>query len=254
MKKLIIFSAALAALVSCNKSIIEMPVASDAKGYIVLDVATSDVMVETKALAANESLDGYNITLINKTTSATIWTKEYGEAVADASLWKVDPGTYTIKVENKSAAEVYPDNSSAGEIRIYGETDVPVTAGKSSVCTVSCSPVNGKISFNGTDNFLSIFTDPTVTVTDNTRTASLGTVSKTFGNAAFYNPCTVTWTLKAKVESVEKSYTGDVTITAAHWSKVTFDVSSTNGVINVTISVNDTMTESSVDAPVDPLK
>ncbi|MGM9786064.1 MAG: DUF4493 domain-containing protein [Candidatus Cryptobacteroides sp.] len=253
MKKLIIFSAALAALVSCNKSIIEMPVASDEKGYIVLDVATSDVMVETKALAANASLDGYNITLINKTTSAK-WTKEYGEAVADASLWKVDPGTYTIKVENKSENEVYPDNSSAGNIRIYGETDVPVTAGRSSTCTVSCSPVNGKISFYGTDNFLSIFTDPTVTVTDNTRTASLGTVSNTSENAAFFNPCTVTWTLTAEVESVEKTYTGDVTITAAHWSKVTFDVSSTNGVINVTISVNDTMTESDVDAPVDPLK
>lgn len=253
MKKLIIFSAALAALVSCNKSIIEMPVASDEKGYIVLDVATSDVMVETKALTANASLAGYNITLINNATSAT-WTKEYGEAVADASLWKVDPGTYTIKVENKSEADVYPDNSSAGEIRIYGENNVTVTAGESSACTVSCSPVNGKISFKGTDNFLSKFTDPTVTVTDNTRTASLGTVSNTFGNAAFFNPCTVTWTLTAKVESVEKTYTGDVTITAAHWSKVTFDVSSTNGVINVTISVNDTMTGLDVDAPVDPLE
>lgn len=253
MKKLIIFSAALAALVSCNKSIIEMPVASDEKGYIVLDVATSDVMVETKALTANASLDEYNITLINNETSAT-WTKEYGEAVADASLWKVDPGTYTIKVENKSEKEVYPNNSSAGDIRIYGETNVEVTAGKSSGCTVNCKPVNGKISFDGTANFLRIFTDPTVTVTDNTRTASLGTVSNTFGDAAFFNPCTVTWTLRAKVESVEKTYTGDVTITAAHWSKVTFDVSSTNGVINVTISVNDTMTESDVDAPVDPLK
>lgn len=253
MKKLIIFSAALAALVSCNKSIIEMPVASDEKGYIVLDVATSDVMVETKALAANTDLKGYNITLINKTTPAKSWTKEYAEA-QNAELWKVAPGDYTIKVENKSEAEVYPDNSSAGDIRIYGENDVTVTAGKSSGCTVNCKPVNGKISFDGTANFLSIFTDPTVTVTDNTRTASLGTVSNTFGDAAFFNPCTVTWTLTAKVESVEKTYTGDVTITAAHWSKVTFDVSSTNGVINVTISVNDTMTDSSVDAPVDPLK
>lgn len=242
MKKLIIFSAALVALVSCNKSIIEMPVASDEKGYIVLDVATSDVMVETKALAANASLDGYNITLINKTTSAT-WTKEYGEAVADASLWKVDQGTYTIKVENKSEKEVYPNNTSAGEIRIAGQKDVTVNAGQTSICRIACSPVNAKISFNATSEFLSMFQGATVSVTGSERTAELGSVTTSFGTPAFFNPMQVSWTLNATVFSVANEYSGFVTLEAAKWSKVTFKTNSTNGIISLEISVNGEITD-----------
>ena len=101
MKKIIVFAAALAALVSCNKSVIVSSVEAEEPGFISLGISTSDVMVETKALAANTSLAGYNITLINKSTSTTVWTKEYEAAQADADAWKVAPGTYTIKVEKK---------------------------------------------------------------------------------------------------------------------------------------------------------
>ena len=164
MKKIIIFAAALAALVSCNKSVIVSSVEADEPGFISLGISTSDVMVETKGLAANADLTGYNITLINNTTSQT-WTKEYKDAVADADLWKVAPGNYTIKVENKSESEVYPNTSSAGEIRIAGQTDVTFNAGQTSICSIACSPVNAKISFNATSEFLSMFQGATVSVT-----------------------------------------------------------------------------------------
>ena len=251
MKKLIIFSAALAALVSCNKSVIVSSVEADEPGFISLGISTSDVMVETKALAANTSLAGYNITLINQKTSET-WTKEYEAAVADAELWKVAPGTYTIKVENKSEEEVY--RTSAGEIRIAGQTDVDVTAGKTSTCTVECQPVNAKVSFCATSDFLSIFSAPSVSVSDGTRNVSLGTVGEDFGKEAFYNPGKITWNLTATVDGKSKNYSGELTLVAKQWSQVTFNTSSTDGVINITIKVNGTMTEVNESATVDPLK
>ena len=251
MKKIIIFAAALAALVSCNKSVIVSSVEADEPGFISLGISTSDVMVETKALAANTSLAGYNITIIDKSNSTTYWEGEYEQA-KDESVWKVAPGTYTIKVENKSVSEVYPDNTSAGEIRIAGEKDVTVTAGKTSTCTVECQPVNAKVSFCATSDFLKIFKDPSVSVTGGTRTVDLGTVGETLGSAAFYNPGEITWNLSATVDGQSKSYRGTLTLVAKQWSKVTFNTSSTNGVISITITVDGTMTEVPVQTPVDP--
>ena len=249
MKKIIVFAAALAALVSCNKSVIVSSVEAEEPGFISLGISTSDVMVETKALAANTSLAGYNITLTNKKTSET-WTEEYETAVANADLWKVAPGTYTIKVENKTEEEVY--RTSAGEVRIAGQKDVTVTAGKTSECTVSCQPVNAKVSFCATSDFLSIFSAPSVSVTNGTRTVDLGTVGGDFGKAAFYNPGKITWNLTATVDGKSKNYSGELTLVAKQWSKVTFNTSSTNGVISITITVDGTMTEVPVQTPVDP--
>ena len=252
MKKIIIFAAALAALVSCNKSVIVSSVEADEPGFISLGISTSDVMVETKGLAANADLTGYNITLINKTTSEELWTKKYADALSE-SVWKVAPGTYTIKVENKSESEVYPNTSSAGEIRIAGQTDVTVNAGQTSICSIACSPVNAKISFNATSEFLSMFQGATVSVTGSKRTAELGSVTTSFGTEAFFNPMEVRWTLKASVFSVAQEYSGVVTLEAAKWSKVTFKTNSTNGIISLEISVNGEITDIiPLDVTIDP--
>ena len=243
MKKIIIFAAALAALVSCNKSVIVSSVEADELGFISLGISTSDVMVETKGLTTNADLTNYNITLIdNDTPSEPLWTKEYADAQAE-SVWKVAPGTYTIKVENKTEKEVYPDNTSAGDVRIVGQTEVTVEAGRTSTCTVNCQPVNAKVSFCATNEFLGIFTNPSVSVTDGTRTVSLGTVGATLGSAAFYNPGEITWNLTATVDGKSKNYSGKLTLVAKQWSKVTFNTSSTNGVISIKITVNGEMTE-----------
>lgn len=253
MKKIIIFAAALAALVSCNKSVIVSSVEAEEPGFISLGISTSDVMVETKGLATNADLTGYNITLINKSTSKTVWTKEYEAAVADADLWKVAPGNYTIKVENKSESEVYPNNTSAGEIRIAGQKDVKVDAGQTSICSIACSPVNAKISFNATSEFLSMFQGATVSVTGSERTAELGSVTNSFGKPAFFNPMQVSWTLNATVFSVVNEYSGFVTLEAAKWSKVTFKTNSTNGIISLEISVNGEITDIiPLDVTIDP--
>ena len=249
MKKIIIFAAALAALVSCNKSVIVSSVEAEEPGFISLGISTSDVMVETKGLTTNADLTDYIITIIDKSNSTTYWEGDYEQA-KDESVWKVAPGNYTIKVENKSEEEVY--RTSAGEIRIAGQKDVDVTAGKTSTCTVECQPVNAKVSFCATSDFLKIFKDPSVSVTGGTRTVDLGTVGETLGSAAFYNPGEITWNLSATVDGQSKSFRGTLTLVAKQWSKVTFNTSSTNGVISITITVDGTMTEVPVQTPVDP--
>lgn len=250
MKKIIIFAAALAALVSCNKSIIVSSVEAEEPGFISLGISTSDVMVETKGLATNANLDGYNITLINNDTpSKPLWTKEYADAQAE-SVWKVAPGTYTIKVENKTEEEVY--RTSAGEVRIAGEAEVTVKAGQTSNCTVNCQPVNAKVSFCASSDFLNIFKSPTVSVTDGTRTVSLGTVTTSQGTPAYFEPVEITWKLSATVDGQSKNYSGKLTLVAKQWSKVTFGTSSTNGVIGITIKVNGEMTSENETVEVDP--
>lgn len=252
MKKITIFAAALAALVSCNKSVIVSSVEAEEPGFISLGISTSDVMVETKGLATNANLDGYNITLINNDTpSKPLWTKEYADAQAE-SVWKVAPGTYTIKVENKTEKEVYPNNTSAGEIRIAGQTDVTVTTGHTSTCTVECQPVNAKVSFCAPSEFSSIFKNPTVSVTGGTRNVSLGAVGASQGTPAFFEPGEITWNLSATVDGQSKSYSGKITLVAKQWSKVTFGTSSTNGVIGITINVNGEMTSENETVEVDP--
>ena len=253
MKKITIFAAALAALVSCNKSVIVSSVEAEEPGFISLGISTSDVMVETKGLATNANLDGYNITLINNDTpSKPLWTKEYADAQAE-SVWKVAPGTYTIKVENKTEKEVYPNNTSAGKIRIAGQTDVTVTTGHTSTCTVECQPVNAKVSFcASSDDFLNIFKSPTVSVTDGTRTVSLGPVTTELGSGAFFEEGEITWNLSATVDGQSKSYSGTLDLVAKQWSKVTFSTSSTNGVIGISITVNGDMTSENETATVDP--
>lgn len=249
MKKIIIFAAALAALVSCNKSVIVSSVEADEPGFISLGISTSDVMVETKGLAANASLDGYNITLINKTTSEELWTKKYADALSE-SVWKVAPGTYTIKVENKSVSEVY--QTSEGEIRIAGQTDVTVNAGQTSTCTVECLPVNSKVSFCASNDFLNIFKNPTVSVTYGTRKVSLGAVGTSQGTPAYFEPVEITWNLSATVDGTDKKFSGKLTLVAKQWSKVTFNTTSTNGVISISITVDGKMTEVNESASVNP--
>lgn len=252
MKKIIIFAAALAALVSCNKSVIVSSVEAEEPGFISLGISTSDVMVETKGLATNANLTNYNITLIdNDTPSKPLWTKEYADAQAE-SVWKVAPGTYTIKVENKTEEEVY--RTSAGEVRIAGEAEVTVKAGQTSTCTVNCQPVNAKVSFCATSQFFEVFSAASVSVTDGTRSVDLGSVGTDFGAEAFYNPGEITWNLSAKIGETTKPYSGVVKLSAKKWSKVTFGTSSTNGVINITINVNGTMEGVDVPTTVDPLQ
>lgn len=250
MKKTIIIAAALVAMTACNKNIINGQLAAEAGyGYISLGVTTDTEMVVTKA--DTPDLTGYNVTL--KKGEEVVWgPEEYGSIEADA--WKVEAGIYTVYAENLTVAETYAVEP--GVVRVTGQTDVTVTAGVSTPCTVACKPANSKVSFMYSPEFDVVFDEPAVSVKESeTRTVAM-TVGDSHleSNAAYFEPGTLTWTLTAKLGADTKTYSKEFTTLKAKWTQVTFTTGSTDGQIQVTITVDGEITQvETITATIDPI-
>ena len=254
MKKTIIIAAALVAMTACNKTLIETPMAE--YGTISLGVSTDTEMVVTKGVTTTADLEGYNVTLKKDGNVVDGWPKEF-ENIKDSD-WKVPAGSYSIYIENYTIDEAYDeDEREMGVVRVSGETSVTVTAGISTSCTVNCTPQNSKVSFMYTPEFDTVFDEPSVTVKEsNARTLDM-TVGESHidGNAAYFEVGTLTWTLTAKLGSQTKTYTKDFTTIKAKWTQVTFTTGSTDGQINVTITVDGAITEThTITATIDPIE
>ena len=263
MKKTIIMAAVLVAMVGCNKTLIESPVADSDYGYINLGVTAETEMVLTKGITTEAELTGYKINLTKDGDPVAGWPKDYSNSID----WKVPAGSYTVMVYDKARvgnaselSDVYASNDNKGDKYIYGSADVTVVAGETEECTVNCTVQNSKISFAYDSKFDAIFTKGDFKVVDNNngREASpvIGSAHQE-ANAVYFEPVTLTWTLKAtpKLGGVEKTYTGEVVLEKAKWSQVTFSSGNTDGQINVTITVNDGMTTVAVpEIDIDPSK
>ena len=91
MKKTIIMAAVLVAMVGCNKSIIESPVADSDYGYINLGVTAETEMVLTKGIITEADLAGYKVNLLKDGMQLDGWPKAYS-SITDAN-WKVPAGS-----------------------------------------------------------------------------------------------------------------------------------------------------------------
>jgi len=260
MKKTIIMAAVLVAMVGCNKSIIESPVADSDYGYINLGVTAETEMVLTKGITTEANLTGYKINLLKDGNQVAGWPKAYSSITDDN--WKVPAGSYTVMVYDKArvgnASElsaVYALNDNKGDKYIYGSAGVTVVAGETEECTVNCTVQNSKISFAYDSKFDAIFTKGDFKVVDNNNGREASPVigsAPLEANAVYFEPVTLTWTLKAtpKLGGVEKTYTGEVVLEKAKWSQVTFSSGNTDGQIDVHITVDGNMTV----VPVDPIE
>ncbi len=257
MKKTLIAAAALVAMVACNKNLIESPVtAGSGFGFINVGVSTDSEMVATKAefTPTEEELGNFTYTLQGDNKS---WPATKGSELG-ADAWKVPAGEYTVTVVNLTVEEAYTEN--LGQMRVEGSNTVTVGAGLATDCPIVCKPVNSKVSFLYTPEFDTVFDEFTVDLSNGTRTATNVTIhpvaESATATAAFFEPATLTWTLKAKnAAGVEKTYTGSLEAKAGSWSSVTFKPSKTDGSINVTITVNDEYTlEDTVEETIDPAK
>ncbi len=262
MKKTLIAAAALVAMVACNKNIIEISNQETGFGYINLGVSADTEMVVTKGVEATDATDltGYNISV----TGTQIEAREgqYENVKDNSEFWTVPAGTYTVAVENYTTEEAYVLNKGKGAVRVSGTSEVEVKAGLQSPCAIECKPINSKISFEYTEAFKEVF--PTATV-------KAGTTERTFDfemlladsegtpDVAYYEPTeTIVWTLTAtNSNDVVKTYTNaekPQALKEGKWTVVTFTVGSTDGSINVTITVNGEITETDeVSAEIDPL-
>jgi len=250
MKKTLFIAAAIVLAASCNKNIIGFTPVED-YGYIDLGVTAETEMVVTRGVVSEADLSGYNITLMKDDQVVEGWPKEFDD-ISDAD-WKVPAGAYKIKVENLTVEETYATDK--GVVRVSGETSVTVTAGVSTSCTVNCTPQNSKVSFMYSPEFDVVFDEPAVTVKESADRSVAMTVGESHleANAAYFEVGTLTWTLTAKLNGQTKTYSKDFSTVKAKWSQITFTTGSTDGQINVTITVDGEITATeTITAVVDP--
>lgn len=263
MKKAFFLAAALVAMVGCNKTIIESPVANEADyGYINFDVTADTEMVVTKGLTyEGTDLDDYKITLysVKGGEETTYWeTTTLSVAKTNDDLWKVPAGSYRIYVENMESANLYKavgeETDIVGNPHLTGEADVIVYAGlPTENIAVNCTAKNSKISFIYNDSFNTVFDASSVSLSvSSSRTVSMvpthvpstSTVENEKNNFEYaYFPADeeLTWTMSVKTNAagaVPKEYTSTTGTKAGKWTIVTFSAGSTDGTINVTITTD----------------
>lgn len=253
MKKAFFLAAALVAMVGCNKTIIESPVAD--YGYISLGVSADTEMVATKGIETEAVLDGYTITLINTDKNSPVWSKVVGTDEFVDTDWKVPAGNYKVTVTNFTE-DFY---SGKGAVRVYGEGTVGVIAGETKTCTVDCVPVNSMVSFSAEKSFNDVFTSASVTVVEGDRQVPMNVATHTAAEAAYFEPGTLTWVLTATPKlGSESTYRKTFTTTKGKWTQITFSSNNDDGQIGVvTITVDDTIDDNDKDPKVeivDPFK
>ena len=260
MKKTILIAAALVAMVSCNKTLIETPVSESDYGYINLGISADTEMIETKAAVTGEALKDYRVVLKKVDGAETVvdsWSNFDGNVdgyltystVTNSTyadkLWKVPAGEYKIYVENKVETNCY---SGAGEAYISGVGDVTVVAGISNSCTVSCTPKNSKVTAVYGNEFAKSFKVASLNFSikeSDTRTVPLVVENgdhDAVAAAFFKASTTLTWTLIAELanDDTDKTYTSSFTTEAGKWTKITFNSgNTTDGKISFTITVDD---------------
>ncbi|MBE6216037.1 MAG: DUF4493 domain-containing protein [Bacteroidales bacterium] len=256
MKKTILFAAALVAMTACNKSVLTTSEAG--YGWINLGVTADTEMVVTKAGEVTE-YDSYyvKLTKVVDDSETNVWGDDitvfdndwakYSDVKGDADLWKVPAGNYKVYVKSHLDAAAYEGK---GEVRVAGSVSETVVAGVSKDVTVTCEPVNSKVSFAYTPDFDTVFDSPSVSVVDGERTVEMVGLQlsetikdHTTADVAYFAPKTLTWKLTATVNDSEKNYSKTFTTDKAKWSQITFTTGSTDGQMSLIISVNGEITE-----------
>ena len=260
MKKIFLFAAAAAALVSCNKNVFQGTGSEELYGSISLGVNAESEMLVTKASPmSGDQLANYNITLtkIAEGVNEVVWDHlEYSE-ITEKTNWKVPAGTYSLEVENYTTDEAAAANDGKGAVRVLGTKNFTVEAGKTTDVAVECTPQNSRLSFAADEAFNSVFSSANVTATYDTRRVDLGTPAETHAasTSAYFEPVTVNWTLTATpaLGGTAKTFNRTVTLQTAKWSQVNFTTTNTDGAINIMVSVNGEITEVvTVNETIDP--
>ena len=250
MKKTIIIAAAIAAMTSCNKSLIEMTPTQEF-GTISLGVTADTEMVVTKAveLDANAAKD-YIVTLSG---SQKNWEKAYS-AISDEDK-KMPAGAYTMTAKNISDEAAVTGN---GAMQLVSEpVAVAVEAGKNTPVELICAVANSKVTVDFEEAFTDVFTLETepVVLDPSGRNIAMTPGDHASAEAAWFNDGTsVNWTLTATVKSTStvKTYSGSFTAEKAKWNQLTFKAGA-NGTISLVIKVDDQITEVPVEETIDPL-
>ena len=273
MKKTFFAAAALVAMVSCNKTLIETP--ESEFGYLNFGIsADTEMSVTTKATVEQSILNSYYVTLMkvgeNNSQDTNVWSSAKQLTSISENDKKVPAGSYYIVVENKTATACHPDNN-LGEKHIYGKGEaVSLTAGGTAELSAAASVINSKVTVDYTELFSDTFEDATVAVSltgdTNGRSYTFNSSNKGHDddNAAYFPADTkasdseqyfasLSMKITATVGGQSKEYSITTSVNRKTWAKVTLD-SGVDGTITISISADDAMTEGAVETiTIDPV-
>lgn len=272
MKKTLIAALAFVAMVGCNKTLIESPIAESEYGYINLGITADTEMVVTKT-TTEKAIDGtYRVCLQMKNLSGTFenyWTKANVDEIQSndgylsysdvtSEYLTVPAGTYKIIAENIAADNIYGSSSANGQKYIKGESDdITVTAGQSVNASFKCTIQNSKVTVHKGTDFDTYFSDAVINLSCDDHnfymdwySAVIDTKSGETKYNEVYFPASqnITWELNVtmKGSTTQKKYTNSdndnakITTIAAEWKQITFSPNTGDkGAINVTITVTD---------------
>ncbi len=216
--------------VACDNSIPESP--STGYGRIRLGIsAEPEISITTRTVTTltEAELANYNVTITYP--DATSKTFEYSE-MTEADL-SVPVGHYTITVQNLTDAEAHPTNNT-GYVQVRGESIVDVEQGKDTECSITCTPINSKVTLEYTAAFLDVFNTPTATLTQESRNVSISDAA----TPAYFKPGSVSWNIAMTYKHAadkEISSSGSFTTEAGKHSIIKFDIS--QGQLSVTVTV-----------------
>ena len=245
MKKFVIAAFAIAVMVGCHKTVIESQDGQDL-GYITLDLSSdTEMKVVTKGDDAEVDFSSYNVALY--AGDQNVWTKEYSEITQDDCILKA--GNYRIAVENMTDSEAAPETGK-GDIRLAGVADVVVRSGIITPVTIHCTPANSRVTVAYDDKFAQVFSDPELIITGGERSLNMLWGHESEKGAYFPGKTTLSWKLTATLSSdssVTKTYVSNsetpYTTFSGKWIQITFSASTSDGSINVKITIDDEFEE-----------
>jgi hypothetical protein len=246
MKKLILSTLAVAILASCSNDALD-PVEF---GTLSLTVQ-NDTNIGATLTRADSDYDSYGVKITNSSNS-TNYTTTYGALRGTTYTLGAATG-YSIEAYNCTEEVSKTANDNYGQARYYGSNTFGITANSNTDVTVACSMSNSKVSTAYTDDFKKAFTANSYSTEfyasdDDTRKL------KDSENKAMYFPAgkTINYTITAAFNGTTKTYTGSFTSVAAKNHKLTVGVSTTNGTVGLSITVDKTITDQNESITVNP--
>jgi hypothetical protein len=254
MKKLLIAAFAIAAIVSCKKTVIESPSDEDF-GYLSFNLSSDvEMSVVTKAEQTPEQLALYDVSLYKD--SELLWTKKYSEL--SESQFKIAVGTYRVYAENINESTAAPLGDK-GSVRLSGTAEnISVSSGVNTPVNLRCFPVNSRVTMAFDDTFSQVFSNPKVTLVGGSRSFDMEWGHEPAKGVYYSAGTELTWELTATLsgDSSTKRYVSKTPVTtqSGKWTQITFSTSSSDGSINVTITADDEMEDDEVSIEIDPFK
>ena len=241
MKKFFTLALASLMLLSCSKDSIWN---AQEQGQLSVNVEQgASIFVETKAA----STDNFNLKIVKNGGKV-----EYdGKVSAFTSPMTLPTGTYTVYAENITAEEAL---AGRGKQRLADtKENVTVSANQTNTITLNCVMVNSQVSFAFDDTFRSAFDMENTQITESSTRGIVWSKNATLDSEiAYFEPGTLNYTITTQRADEDKTYTGQIAMTAKTWHKLTVKASVVNGQLGITVTADDSVVAAPGDITVDP--